>query len=502
MAGMLTGFVRHRTLKGGLAPKNNFLKQFGRNFAADASGMRVVVAGCGVSGASTAMHLARNGAHVVLIDPRPPMTASSQYSTECYREFFLDPALVPFMKRSIDIMEELTGEDNVFNMSRRGYAFFSATEAGIQSFETFAETASSYGGGLVRKHSSAAGYVKSPAIGFKHPDMVGFDLVYGSEAIREIFPFVSENTKVMLHARRCGWLDSQGLGMAMLRAGKEAQNGGSLKTVLAGVSGFEMSGDTVKHVYAGTEDGQKLSFECDAFVNAAGAWTSSINTLLAPGDELPLSNELHSKVILNDKHGIIPQDDAPFMVWRDRVDFGWDEEMREGLLELDDTPDGGVVNSSRWVEEQPGGAHLRPCGNGRVLLLWEHLHRHIEQPLKPAMPVENILDMYPELCVAGLKHMVPGLERYEGQLGRDTVTDGGYYTAMPDARPLAGRHGASNAYVCGGMGTYGLMGSPAAGELTALCVLGLELPEYAGACSWPRTSIQDVKPIDLLDDSA
>ena len=66
--------------------------------------------------------------------------------------------------------------------------------------------------------------------------------------------------------------------------------------------------------------------------------------------------------------GVIPQT-APFMVWRDKVDMEWDEEMREFLQELDDTAEGGSVNSASWLQVQPGGQHLRPAGNGRVLML-------------------------------------------------------------------------------------------------------------------------------------
>ena len=40
--------------------------------------------------------------------------------------------------------------------------------------------------------------------------------------------------------------------------------------------------------------------------------------------------------------GVVPQS-APFMVWRDKVDMEWDEEMREFLQELDDTAEGGTV---------------------------------------------------------------------------------------------------------------------------------------------------------------
>lgn len=122
--------------------------------------------------------------------------------------------------------------------------------------------------------------------------------------------------------------------------------------------------------------------------------------------------------------------------------------------------------------------------------------------------VEHKLDVYPQLCVMGLQDMIPDLASYsldDGLMGKSTTIDAGYYTVTPDGRPLIGPQGEgapSNAFLCGGMGTYGLMGAPAAGELAALHVLGGDLPQYAGACTWPRTTSLDHKPIDLLDDAA
>jgi len=450
------------------------------------------------------MHLTQRGADVTLVDPRPPLTATSQYSTESYRNFFMDAALVPFMSRSVDIMEDLAGEDNVFNLNRRGYCFLTASQEGADSFEHFAATASSFGAGPVRRHRSSESYVRSPSRGFQHPEMVGFDLVYGPEAIRDIFPFVTERAEVMLHARRCGWMDGVGLGATMLQAAKEGRGdrGGLAQVVQGSVEGIDLVGDQVTCVRVIKRDGEELALSCDAFVNAAGAWMPALNALLAPEDPLPLVNELHAKVVLNDSLGVIPQDEAPFMVWRDGTTLDWDDETKEGLQELDDTAEGGIVNSAKWLGRQPGGQHLRPAGNGRVCLLWEHLHRHVQLPASPSMPVDEFLDMYPQLCVAGLQAMVPGLGRYDGCLGRDTTVDGGYYSVTPDGRPIIGRHGARNAFVCGGMGTYGFMGSPAAGELAALHVLGSELPAYASACTWPRENPLTEKPIDLLDESA
>eukprot|EP00434_Breviolum_minutum_P038426 symbB.v1.2.034083.t1/scaffold4337.1/size40994/3 len=434
----------------------------------------VVVCGAGLAGASSAWHLQRRGAQVTLVDSRPPLTATSQYSTECYRDFFLDPALVPFMSRSVGLMEELAGNGNDINLTRRGYCFLAASEEGREAFEKFAVAASSFGAGDVRHHkTTVAEYQRSSSTGFGD-GLTGFDLVYGSDNIQQIFPF--------------------GLGRAMLAAG------GSPSICRGQVVGLETSNDRVTSVKVQQNDGQDVLLPCDAFVNSAGAWMENVNQLLG-GSKLPLKNEVHAKVIFNDVKGVIPET-APFMVWRDKVTMDWDQEMKEFLLELDDTETGGIVNSSSWLSPQPGGQHLRPAGNGRVLMLWEHLHRHVPVGQEPEMPIGNFLEMYPELCLRGLKEMVPGLECYLEDLTKDTTIDGGYYTNSLDARPLVGPHGASNAYVCGGMGTYGLMGSPAAGELLAMHVMGEQLPGYADACTWPRRSKAPDEVIDLLDESA
>ncbi|OLP87077.1 hypothetical protein AK812_SmicGene31743 [Symbiodinium microadriaticum] len=453
-----------------------------------ASAPEVVIGGCGVAGASTAMHLAERGAKVTIVDPRPPFTASSQYSTECYRDFFLDAALVPFMSRSVDILEELAGEANEIGLSRRGYCLQVMKEIEDQpkalraavarkrffmAFEAFALRASEYGGGPVRRHRDLPSYQK-PSDDFRNPDLVGFDLIGGQENISSIFPFVAKEAKGLLHARRCGWLDSQGLGQKMLS--KVQWDGGS--------------------------DGTESRLPCDAVVNAAGAWMPNLSALLGSGSPLPLVNEVHAKVILHDTKAVIPQSFAPFMVWRDKVTLDWEDEVKQGLREMDDTAEGGTVNASAWIGEQPGGQHLRPAGNGWVVMLWEHLHKHLPIAEDPEMPIESFLDMYPELCLAGLQRMVPDLAQYEGQLGRDTVVDGGYYTNTPDGRPLIGPHGSPNFFLCGGMGTYGLMGSPAAGELAAMHVMQEKLPSYASACVWPRASRKTEPLVDLLDDSS
>jgi len=70
----------------------------------------IVICGAGIAGIATAYTLARRGIqNILLIDERPPLSLTSDKSTECYRDFRPGPgdAMVQLMGRSIDILEEL-----------------------------------------------------------------------------------------------------------------------------------------------------------------------------------------------------------------------------------------------------------------------------------------------------------------------------------------------------------------------------------------------------------
>ena len=52
----------------------------------------VVVCGAGIAGIATAFHLTRQGVRdVVLVDERPPLSLTSDKSTECYRNLWPGP---------------------------------------------------------------------------------------------------------------------------------------------------------------------------------------------------------------------------------------------------------------------------------------------------------------------------------------------------------------------------------------------------------------------------
>ena len=171
----------------------------------------VVICGAGIAGISAAYYLTvKQGVrNVVLVDERPPLTLTSDKSTECYRNWWPGPGdtMVRFMNRSIDLLEELAdASDNYFGLNRRGYVFLTADLAQAERYQEAAESISALGAGAVRYHKAGrSSYQAAPAEGYKNQP-IGADLLFGSELIREHYPFVAEDVVAMLHPRRCGWL--------------------------------------------------------------------------------------------------------------------------------------------------------------------------------------------------------------------------------------------------------------------------------------------------------
>ena len=68
----------------------------------------IIICGAGIAGISAAYYLAvRRGIRdVLLIDERPPLSLTSDKSTECYRNWWPGPdgAMVEVMNHSIDLL--------------------------------------------------------------------------------------------------------------------------------------------------------------------------------------------------------------------------------------------------------------------------------------------------------------------------------------------------------------------------------------------------------------
>src|SRR5262245_45203136 len=121
----------------------------------------VVICGAGIAGVAAAYHLAvrRGVTDIVLIDERPPLTLTSDKSSECFRNWVPGPggAKVRVMIRRIDLVEDLArGSGNVFSMNRRGYLFATAAASRVPLFIERAREAEALGGGRARMHTSAA----------------------------------------------------------------------------------------------------------------------------------------------------------------------------------------------------------------------------------------------------------------------------------------------------------------------------------------------------------
>ena len=211
----------------------------------------VVICGAGIAGISAAYHLSvKHGIKsVALVDDQTPLSVTSDKSTECYRNWWPGPgdAMVSLMNRSIDILEDLANEsDNRFQLNRRGYVFATADPTRIEDFKRAAEEAAELGAGPVRYHKGQPDdsiYAPAPAEGFENQP-TGSDLILDPVIMRKHFPYISERAVALVHARRCGWLSAQQLGMYMLEQAREC----GARLLQARVEGVEVAGDRIESV--------------------------------------------------------------------------------------------------------------------------------------------------------------------------------------------------------------------------------------------------------------
>jgi glycine/D-amino acid oxidase-like deaminating enzyme len=424
----------------------------------------IVICGAGITGVAAAHYLSQAGIqNILLVDERPPLSFTSDRSSECYRNWWPDPAMLALMNRSIDLMEELANESgNVFHMNRRGYLYVTADKSKIVGLETASRRISELGAGPLRVHSAeASSYQPSQPEGFSDSPN-GADLLLGNELIRKHFPYLTDKAVAALHARRAGWLSAQQLGMYLLESGRRC----GVRFESARVIGVDVANGHVNGVRLSS--GERV--DSPIFINAAGPYLKSVGKLL--GVDLPVHNELHLKAVIKDALGVVGRE-APLLVWNDTQTLPWADEEREALIEDDET---------RWLtEEFPWGAHTRPIGAGNdILILWEYKTKLME-PSEPLVMDEQ----YPEIALRGLSVMLPRMQEYFARMPRPQL-DGGYYTKTRENRPLVGPMGVDGAYVIGAVSGYGIMAACGVGDLLTAHVTGKELPSYANEFALTR----------------
>ncbi len=425
----------------------------------------LVICGAGITGIAAAYYLSKAGRkNILLVDERPPLTLTSDRSTECYRNWWPDPAMLALMERSIDLMEQLAEESgNTFRLNRRGYLFVTGQEGKVSQIIERARRISELGAGPLRIHTTThASYQKASPEDYQYqPD--GADILLGPDLIRKYFPYLTSNAAAALHVRRAGWLSAQQMGMYMLEQSR-----------MNGVS-FEKS----RVVSVQSRNGQVQSIQLDSdenvdtplFVNASGPYLKTVGLLL--DEELPVYTELHYKAAIQDSLGVVDRS-APLLIWEDAQVLPWNSEEKSNLEETAET---------RWLTDQlPSGVHTRPEGPGdsqTILMLWDCRTRRMD----PVWPPPD--DLYSEIALRGLAAMLPRMQEYFMKLPKP-LADGGYYTRTRENRPLIGKTHIQGSYVIGAVSGYGIMSACAAGELLAAQILETKLPHYAAAFQLDR----------------
>jgi sarcosine oxidase, subunit beta len=407
-----------------------------------------VVIGAGIAGVSTAYHLTRRGeGRVLVVDPRPPLTLTSDKSTECYRNWWPNRPMVGLMNRSIDLLEEMSEESgDAFGLSRRGYLFVTADPERLAAMDSQADVTSSYGAGAVRRHPGADPYID-------YPD--GVDILSPVELATH-FPYITPEAAGAVHVRRAGWFSAQQLGAWMFDRARDR----GASQVVDSVVGIDVDHGRVTGVRLAS--GERI--DTPQVVVAAGPMSGPVAQLA--GLDLPLHSELHLKVAFRDHLGIIPRE-APMIIWSDPQRIDWSAEERAALEETGRTDVTG---------DMPVFCHGRPegaPGSPWFLALWEY-HREVVEPTWPIMDDP----LYPEVVMRGLTTMVPGLSAYLDRLPEATV-DGGYYTKTAENRPLIGPAGPDGLHLVCAFSGFGVMVAAGAGDLAAAHVTGQSLPEYA-----------------------
>jgi glycine/D-amino acid oxidase-like deaminating enzyme len=429
----------------------------------------IVICGAGITGVSAAYFLAKADIKdILLLDERTPLSFTSDRSTECYRNWWPDPAMLALMNRSIDLMEELADKSgNVFHLNRRGYLYVTADESHIPDLTKRSERISNLGAGQLRIHTpEACTYRPAPRQSSEQASPEGFrnqpdgaDLLLGTALIQKHFPYITENAIAALHVRRAGWLSAQQLGMYLLERARSF----GIRFESARVTGVDVEKDRVKGVRLST--GERIN--SPIFINAAGPYLKEVGDLL--GVEIPVHTELHLKAAIRDSLAVVGRD-APLLIWNDPQSLPWTDEERALLSEDPETA---------WLAGPfPAGVHTRPEGTGDsqvILMLWEYQEK-VTEPVWPPQLDEG----YPEIALRGLAAMLPGMKSYFDRMPRPQL-DGGYYTKTRENRPLVGPMSVEGAYVIGAVSGYGIMSACAVGELLAHHVIGEDLPDYAPA---------------------
>lgn len=424
----------------------------------------VVVCGAGIGGIAAAHELAavRGVRDVVLVDDQPPLTVTSDKSTECYRDWWPQPAMASLMGRSIARLEALAAETgNAFAMNRNGYAYVTGTAEGAAALAAGAAASAALGSGPLRVHRGEGDDPSWPATPWEQldPALRGADLTLEPAMVRARYPFLAPDARALLHARRCGWVSAQQLGMTLLERAQAA----GVRLLRGRVVALERDGNGVTAVRIAGGEEERLATR--RVVASPGPGLAEVAQLA--GLDLPVFSELHAKVTFDDVLGVLPRH-LPLVIWNDPVTLEWSAEERRELA--------ADPALAFLLGPLPPAVHFRPEGGGgsrKLLLLWAFDAAPVPVVLPPAFA-----PWLAEVVVRGVARMVPAFGVYLERMRRPFV-DGGYYTKVPDNRPLVGPTELPGLYLLAALSGYGIMAAMGAAELLAAHLLAASPPSWA-----------------------
>lgn len=445
--------------------------------------MTTVVIGAGITGLAIAREIAKRGLSVTVVDPNPPMTGTSAYSTECFRDVWHDKSMHKLVSRSIDLLENLSNEsDNAFGFetNQHGYLFVSNTPGSESTLNHhFNEFANGSTATSIRHHSTIESNKHIDSMQLHHPKH-GIDILWGQDVISKSFPHVKAES--VLHARRAGWIDAQQLGTYLVNDIKK-RGGLFIKNEVV-----SMNLDSVtSNVTSIQLKDSKETVAVTNVINAAGPFSGTLTQLLVPSLPDPnMINELHCKVIFKDSEKVVPSN-SPMVILGDDTTIPWQEDEQEWIDDLKSRPEEAEeAGLSKWLaNDLPSGCHVRPASNGWNVMLWEYAHHDkpmvMNSNIKSVMPTfydeyvtPNVDPLYAEMTMRAMSKHIPGLTGYIGTLGgKEVVTDGGYYTYAPDRMPVIGEvTQVPGYYMANGVAGYGIMAAMGVAELIADSVDG------------------------------
>lgn len=425
----------------------------------------IAIIGAGNIGIAVAYYLAtRHGlTDLTLIDQGQPMAFTSAQSGENYRDWWPHSAMVRFMSRSIDLMEDIaSATDNRIAMTRRGYVLATRTED-ISAALTQIQEASE-GKADVRLHETTTAPSYQPPTS---PDWqaapTGFDILSNPALIQSLFPYYDKSLRHLIHVRRGGDISGQQLGQYML----DRLQALGVRRQTGLVTGLQQTAEGYRINLGATE------LHAERIVNAAGPFAGQIAAML--GVSLPLYNVAQQKIAFPDTEKAIPRDMA-FSIDLDGQMIDWSDEDRALLLQDPDL--------AKLAGQMPGAIHCRP--NGGDAGQWIKLGWAFNETAEPESWTPTLRDDYPEIVLRGAARLNPALKAYYGRLPRQMHHYGGYYTRTADNWPLIGPMGPEGAFMATALSGHGTMGACATGELAAAWIAGSALPDYAQPFSLAR----------------